>query len=553
MLARRLTTILPAMTLAEAIETTRIHRVAGLTGDRTALVTTRPCRAPHHTISAAGLIGGGRVSPPGAASACLRSQASWDRHATAWPRTRRCPLRVAVENHDNAGATAGDGRNIPYREQLGRAMGRLTATQILIALTIALLCAPVASADLRSYVKADDQAYRWEHLMQTDRSDGTTVHELRVISQVWQGITWQHRLRIVIPQAPQNMPSLTLLIINGSHPAEQELREAVFMARQLNAPVAILSDIPNQPLFGGLVEDDLLAHTFVQYIATQDTTWPLLLPMVKGVVRAMDAMQAFMPRQLNAQVSGFLLSGASKRGWTVWLTPAVDDRVRGIAPLVYDNLDLARQMQHQRETWGHFSGQIAEYVERGLPQRLLRGEKAAVELAAIVDPFRYRQQLTVPKLIVLGTNDRYWPLDALNLYYDALIGERYILYMPNAGHELRSGRERTLTGLMAFFQHLAGRRPLPTLRWEATVKERTLTLSITSDRMPRAVRAWVATASTKDFREARWEAFEMQVEPPDYVYRRDKGPQGVTAIFGEAEYEAGTGAFVLTTTIHLFP
>jgi magnesium chelatase family protein len=57
MLARRLTTILPAMTLAEAIETTRIHRVAGLTGDRTALVITRPCRAPHQTISDAGLIG----------------------------------------------------------------------------------------------------------------------------------------------------------------------------------------------------------------------------------------------------------------------------------------------------------------------------------------------------------------------------------------------------------------------------------------------------------------------------------------------------------------
>jgi magnesium chelatase family protein len=56
MLARRLTTILPAMTLAEAIETTRIHRVAGLTGDRTALVTTRPCRAPHHTISDVGLV-----------------------------------------------------------------------------------------------------------------------------------------------------------------------------------------------------------------------------------------------------------------------------------------------------------------------------------------------------------------------------------------------------------------------------------------------------------------------------------------------------------------
>jgi magnesium chelatase family protein len=67
-LARRLTTILPAMTLAEAIETTRIHRVAGRTGDRTALVTTRPFRAPHHTISEAGLIGGGHVPMPGEVS-----------------------------------------------------------------------------------------------------------------------------------------------------------------------------------------------------------------------------------------------------------------------------------------------------------------------------------------------------------------------------------------------------------------------------------------------------------------------------------------------------
>jgi magnesium chelatase family protein len=65
MLARRLTTILPAMTLAEALETTRIHRVAGLIGDHTAWVTTRPCRAPHHTIAAAGLSGGSHVPMPG--------------------------------------------------------------------------------------------------------------------------------------------------------------------------------------------------------------------------------------------------------------------------------------------------------------------------------------------------------------------------------------------------------------------------------------------------------------------------------------------------------
>jgi magnesium chelatase family protein len=67
-LARRRTTLLPALTLAEALETTRLHRIAGRTGARTALVTTRPCRAPHHPLSEAGRIGGGRVPRPGEVS-----------------------------------------------------------------------------------------------------------------------------------------------------------------------------------------------------------------------------------------------------------------------------------------------------------------------------------------------------------------------------------------------------------------------------------------------------------------------------------------------------
>jgi magnesium chelatase family protein len=52
------------MTLAEAIETTRLPRVAGLTGGRTACVTTRPFRAPHQTIAGVGLIGDGQVPRP---------------------------------------------------------------------------------------------------------------------------------------------------------------------------------------------------------------------------------------------------------------------------------------------------------------------------------------------------------------------------------------------------------------------------------------------------------------------------------------------------------
>jgi predicted ATPase with chaperone activity len=70
---------LPALTLVEALETTCIHRVAALTGARTALVTTRPCRAPHHTIPDVGRIGGGHVPMPG--------------DSTSAPQTRRAQKR----------------------------------------------------------------------------------------------------------------------------------------------------------------------------------------------------------------------------------------------------------------------------------------------------------------------------------------------------------------------------------------------------------------------------------------------------------------------------
>jgi len=68
MLARRLPTILPALTLDEALETTRIHSVAGVLERGRSLCVLRPFRAPHHTISDAGLIGGGSVPRPGEVS-----------------------------------------------------------------------------------------------------------------------------------------------------------------------------------------------------------------------------------------------------------------------------------------------------------------------------------------------------------------------------------------------------------------------------------------------------------------------------------------------------
>jgi magnesium chelatase family protein len=78
------------MSPAEALETTCIHRVAGLSGARTAVVTTRPCRAPPQTISDVGLIGGGHLPTPGEVSRAHHGVLFLD----AWPECRRHVLEV---------------------------------------------------------------------------------------------------------------------------------------------------------------------------------------------------------------------------------------------------------------------------------------------------------------------------------------------------------------------------------------------------------------------------------------------------------------------------
>ena len=64
MLARRLPTIRPNLTFDEALEITKIHSVAGILPSNVPLITTRPFRAPHHTVSGVSLTGGGKIPKP---------------------------------------------------------------------------------------------------------------------------------------------------------------------------------------------------------------------------------------------------------------------------------------------------------------------------------------------------------------------------------------------------------------------------------------------------------------------------------------------------------
>src|SRR5262245_9047196 len=277
-----------------------------------------------------------------------------------------------------------------------------------------LLAGPAARADLFDYVKKPEKAYAWKKVKNAKTSAGT-AYTLRLTSQTWHDLVWEHDLLVVVP--PKAAPKATMLLWNqGGKISPASIALAFDLADKVQAPVAFLHGIPNQPLLGGKKEDALIAETFVRYLKTKDGSWPLLFPMVKSLVKAMDALQEFARQEWKAEVRSFVVTGGSKRGWTSWLTAVADPRGKASAPLVLYTLNMKQQLPHHLAPYGKYSAMIKDYTERELVP--MPDTPEAQKLWGMVDPWLYRNKLTMPKLIVNGTNDPYWTQDALNLYWD---------------------------------------------------------------------------------------------------------------------------------------
>jgi len=423
--------------------------------------------------------------------------------------------------------------------------------KIVLTLLLLIIFQVVSYANIFEYVEKKDDTFKWEMVSQRNLPKGATVYEIKLTSQTWQDIVWEHKLRLVKPMELEN-PSLALMLIAGSGGGNEELLYTSEMATSMGSLAAILHDVPNQPLFGGLNEDALISYTFQKFLETKDKDLPLLFPMTKSAVRAMDAIQQFAKKELGVDVSGFTVGGGSKRGWTTWFSAVVDKRVKAIFPIVYDNLDLPKQMKHQIEAWGKYSEQISDYSEKNLPQVLTTGE--GQELGKLVDPFTYRDKITVPKLIVIGANDRYWPLDALNLYYDELIGEKYIYYGPNSGHGLEKSLPQVISNAIAFHLKTAGKLTFPKFSWECKEEGDFVEFSITPDPKvkPKSVFIWTATSPTRDFREVTWQKMVATLNDSKYVYKVKKPDEGFFALFGETDYQQNGKNFFLSTNVYLY-
>ncbi len=365
-----------------------------------------------------------------------------------------------------------------------------------------LLCAQGAFAGLAEYVQRPDASYAYE-IVETKPLGTSTAEVIKLTSQTWQGIVWQHWLVIVRPQEVAH-PETALLLIDGGSvrdkaPAldNRETQIVALVAAQTKSVVAAITQVPNEPLFDGRSEDEIIAYTYDKFLKGEGEDWPLLFPMCKSAVRAMDTVQKVAREKHRQEIKGFVLTGGSKRGWTSWLTAASGDaRVKAIAPVVIDVLNMEPQMKRQMQVYGGYSEQVEDYSKLQIQERMSSPE--GKKLLSLVDPYSYRDRLVMPKLMILGTNDPYWTVDAANLYFPDLKGPKYLYYQANIGHDVSLDGVAVLS---QFYNATAAGKPFPEVAWKSDDKGN---LEVTWDRQDGKAVLWQTTSPNRDFRKSTW-------------------------------------------------
>ena len=409
--------------------------------------------------------------------------------------------------------------------------------------------------ELRQYIDQADDSYHWE-IVDSRTNPQSQSWLVELTSQTWHGIPWKHYMIIVAPKT-LSYPDASILFITGGRvgrmPGDQDWVLAELLASQSGSHVSLLFQVPNQPLFDNLSEDALIAETLIRAIAERDATWPALFPMAKSAIRAMDATQEVLKQEANGEIKQFMVTGASKRGWTTWLTAASgDERVVAIAPIVIDTLNIQKQMQYQVDTWGTWSQSIHDYTDRDLldidPAKM---DDFLKRLWKMVDPYFYRSKMTLPKLLVHGTNDPYWTVDATQNYWDGLTGPKYIITLSNVGHNLGNKQLNAYATIIAFAKNAFQNGTWPEFRWELSENSEAFLIDMNCELPIDAIRIWSATSETKDFRQAEWSSVEgtKSIEKSQIRETVKKPQSGHIAFFVEIVTKSDGMKFSVTTQV----
>jgi PhoPQ-activated pathogenicity-related protein len=437
------------------------------------------------------------------------------------------------------------------------------------AILIALFLAPLAAATpLDDYVAKPDASYTYS-LVQTLDSPFGKVYVLDMKSQMWRTekevnrTLWQHWVSIYVPNDVTS--STALLFINGGSnknttPPKPDLMLGQ-IAVQSKTVLVDLKQVPNEPLTfaddpgNERSEDAIIAYTFDKFLKTQDPTWPLLLPMVKSAVRAMDTAQDHVKKATGGkiEIKDFVVTGGSKRGWTTWLTGAVDKRVRAIAPIVIDVLNMGPQMQHHFAAYGFYSQAIGDYEQMKVLNRM--DSQGGSNIRNFVDPYEYRDRYTMPKFIINSSGDQYFLCDSAQFYYKDLPANKYLLYCANTEHGLNGSNADK--ALLAWYTAVLTGRELPSFTWDATESGH---MVVNVKTKPAQAILWTATNPTaRDFRlqtiGKAWQNAPLTGNDTGIYDARVKAPEkGWTAYFVELQFDSGIATpYRFSTEVRVVP
>lgn len=421
---------------------------------------------------------------------------------------------------------------------------------------------------LDRYIAKPTPEYRYD-LVKTIDANGFHTRVFSMVSQRWRSTRevdkplWKHWLTITEPAHVKT--DTCLLVISGGSttdkPPDKLDSTAAEVASRTGAIVAELHAVPNQPLHFAdehiaRSEDDIIAYSWSKYLRTGDETWPLRLPMTKSVVRAMDTITALYPGVSGKpRVSRFIVGGTSKRGWTAWLTPAVDNRVVAIVPVVIDTLNMEASALHAYRAYGFWPQALEPYERMGIMQWI--GSPQFDALIRIEDPYTYRDRITIPKLIVNATGDQYFTPDSSQFYFSGLVGEKYLRYLPNTDHSLKGATRSAADTGKAFVDSIIKATPRPRYGWQM-LSDGTTTVHTNSK--PFSVKLWQAyNPDARDFRlETIGHGFSSSTVADSggltYTAKVHRPRRGFIAYFVELAYvTANKDVFTVTTSVRVTP
>jgi PhoPQ-activated pathogenicity-related protein len=269
----------------------------------------------------------------------------------------------------------------------------------------------------------------------------------------------------------------------------------------------------------------------------------------------MDCVQELMAGKEGGglQIEKFVVAGASKRGWTTWMTGVADPRVEAIVPIVIDVLNVDPSMRHHAAVYGFWAEAIGDYVQHDITSRW--GHPRMQEIYEAVDPYYHLDRLAMPKFIVNASGDQFFCPDSSQFYFHDLHGEKHLRYVPNADHSLRDSD--AVESIAAFYQMVVAGKPRPRFSW---VFEGDGSIRVTTDDKPNEVRLWQATnPKARDFRlKTIGAAFTSSILEDQgegvFVGRIDPPNEGWTAFFVELNYDTGMSLpLKLTTAVRVSP